>query len=160
MAFEFTPENLAEFNELVTHYPQKRAVMLPALHIAQKQNGWISPDVMDYIAKQVGVSTAQVQDVVTFYPMFFDHEVNKHIIRVCHTLPCALCNCRAIKDHLAQKLGVPFDAPGDSNTADGKFTLLSTECLAACDKAPVMMVDDDLYENLTPEKVDAILAKF
>ena len=80
MSFEYTPENLATFEELVTHYPDhyRRAVTLPALHLAQRQNGWCSPDVMEYIAALVGTSPAQVRDVVTFYPMFFEEPVGEH----------------------------------------------------------------------------------
>ncbi|MBT3266934.1 NADH-quinone oxidoreductase subunit NuoE [Candidatus Poribacteria bacterium] len=155
MSFEYTPENLATFEELVTHYPDhyRRAVTLPALHLAQRQNGWCSPDVMEYIAALVGTSPAQVRDVVTFYPMFFEEPVGKYIVRVCHTLPCDLCGCAKIKDHLTEKLGVGMEA----TTEDGKITLLSTECLAACDQAPVMMIDDDLHGLLTPEKVDELI---
>ena len=153
MAFEFTPERMERFRELLTHYPEKRAAMLPTLHLAQEQNGYISHDVMEYVAELLGVTTAQVQDVVTFYPMFFEEPVGKHIIRVCRTLPCALCGCAKVVEHLREKLGIDVD----ETTEDGKFTLLMVECLAACDQSPVMMIDDDLYGNLTPEKIDEIL---
>ncbi|MAF09738.1 NAD(P)H-dependent oxidoreductase subunit E, partial [Candidatus Poribacteria bacterium] len=130
-----------------------RAVTLPALHLAQRQNGWVSPDVMEYISELVGTSPAQVRDVVTFYPMFLEEPVGTYIVRVCQTLPCDLCGCAAIKDHLTEKLGVGME----ETTEDGKFTLLSAECLAACDQAPVMMIDDDLHGLLTPEKVDELI---
>jgi NADH-quinone oxidoreductase E subunit len=152
--FAFTAERQAAFNELLTHYPTKRAAMLPTLHLAQEQNGYISRHVMEYVAELLEVSPAQVQDVVSFYPMFFEHPVGKHIIRVCKTLPCMLCNCRQVLDHMRQKLGVD----PDETTPDGAFTLLEVECLAACDRAPVMMVNDELYGNLTPEAVDKVLA--
>jgi NADH-quinone oxidoreductase E subunit len=155
MSFEFTPQNLAEFEELVTHYPEdyRRAVTLPALHLAQSQEGWCSPGVMEYIAEMVGTSPAQVRDVVTFYPMFFEQPVGKYIVRVCHTLPCDLCGCAKIKEHLCEKLGVGME----ETTADGKITLLTTECLAACDQAPVIMIDDDLHGLLTPDRVDELI---
>ncbi|MEO2004605.1 MAG: NADH-quinone oxidoreductase subunit NuoE [Candidatus Poribacteria bacterium] len=155
MSFEFTPENLTTFEELVTHYPEEylRAVTLPALHLAQRQNGWCSPDVMEYIAGLTGTSPAQVRDVVTFYPMFFEAPVGKYIVRVCQTLPCDLCDCAKIKAHLTEKLGIEME----ETTADGKITLLTTECLAACDQAPVIMIDDDLHGLLTPDKVDELI---
>jgi len=92
---------------------------------------------------------------VTFYPMFFQKPVGKHILRVCKTLPCMLCESKKILEHLTTTLGV---AP-EETTPDGMFTLLTVECLAACDRAPVMMVDEDLYGNLTPDSVDEILAR-
>jgi NADH-quinone oxidoreductase E subunit len=155
MPFEFTPERRARFDELLTHYPTKRAATIPTLHLAQEQNGYISDDVMQYVAGLLGLSVAQVQDVVTFYPMFFQQPIGKHVIRVCKTLPCMLCDSKKILDHLSTSLGV---AP-EQTTNDGLFTLLTVECLAACDQAPVMMVDDDLYGKLTPDSVDEILAR-
>ncbi|MBM3216263.1 NADH-quinone oxidoreductase subunit NuoE [Candidatus Poribacteria bacterium] len=153
MPFEFTPERRAHLDDLLTHYPTKRAATLPALHLAQAQNGYISQDVMEHVAELLDLSPAQVQDVVTFYPMFFQEPVGKHIIRVCKTLPCMLCDCKKVLDHLRESLEVEVEG----TTADGNFTLLEVECLAACDQAPVMMVDEDLYGNLTPEKIDEIL---
>ena len=155
MAFEFTPERYAHFQRLLTHYPEEhaRAAMLPTLHLAQEQNGYISRDVQRYVAQLLGVSEAQVQDVVTFYPMFFDEPVGKHLVRVCRTLPCDLCGCREIIAHLKERLGVGLE----ETTEDGSVTLLSSECLAACDQAPVMMINDDLHGRLTPERVDELL---
>ena len=155
MAFEFTPERLAQFHELLTHYPEEhaRAAMLPTLHLAQEQNGYLSPDVQTYVAGLLGVSEAQVLDVITFYPMFFDEPVGEHIVRVCRTLPCDLCGCREIIEHIKERLGVDFD----ETTEDGSVTLLSSECLAACDQAPVMMINDDLHGRLTPERVDELM---
>ncbi|GIX05819.1 MAG: NADH-quinone oxidoreductase subunit E [Candidatus Poribacteria bacterium] len=155
MAFEFTPDRWERFQEILSHYPpeRKQAAMLPTLHLAQEQNGYISPEVMEYVAQLLDVSPAQVLDVVTFYPMFFQEPVGKYIVRVCHTLPCALCGCRKIIEHLTEKLGIGME----ETTPDGKFTLLGVECLAACNQGPVMMVNEELYGNLTPEKVDEIL---
>ena len=92
--------------------------------------------------------------------MFFEEPVGKYVIRICHTLPCALRDCKVVLEHLKTKLGT--DVASETNLAkgttdDGKFTLMKVECLASCDVAPVIMVNDDLYKNLTPEKVDEIL---
>lgn len=158
--FQFTEENRREFDKLIGRYPVKEAAMLPTLHLAQKQEGYISPAVMRYVAELLEVSLMKVKDVVTFYPMFFEEPVGKYVIRVCHTLPCALRDCKVVLGHLKTKLNTDVAAETDlakGTTSDGKFTLMKVECLASCDVAPVIMINDDLHKNLTPEKVDEIL---
>ena len=159
-AFRFTDENQREFDALIGHYPVKEAAMLPTLHLAQRQAGYVSPAVMTYVAELLEVPLMKVKDVVTFYPMFFEEPVGEYVIRVCHTLPCALRDCKVVLEHLKAKLDTDVASEtdlGKGTTADGKFTLMKVECLASCDVAPVIMVNDDLYKNLTPEKVDEIL---
>lgn len=158
--FQFSEENKQQFDQLVQWYPVKEAAMLPTLHLAQKQAGYISPEVMTYVAELLEVSVMKVKDVVSFYPMFFEEPVGKYVVRVCHTLPCALRDCKVVLDRLKQRLGVDTASETDlakGTTQDGKFTLMKVECLASCDVAPVIMVNDDLHKNLTPEKVDEIL---
>jgi len=153
MAFVFTPERRERFDVFVGHYPRRQAAMLPTLHLVQEQNGYISGDCMEYVAELLELSPAQVRDVVTFYPMFFEEPVGRHVVRVCKTLPCMLCDCGGIFDHLRDKLGIGLG----ETTVDGKITLLAVECLAACHLGPVMMIDDDLHGHLTPAKVDELL---
>ena len=158
--FQFSESNRQEVDELIQRYPVKEAAMLPVLHIAQKQTGYITPGVMRHVAELLEVSVMKVKDVVTFYPMFFEEPVGEYVIRVCYTLPCELRDCKLVLDHLKEKLGTGVASETDlakGTTDDGKFTVLKSECLASCDVAPVMMVNDDLYKNLTPEKVDEIL---
>ena len=158
--FKFTAENQEVFDRLVQRYPVKEAAMLPTLHLAQRQAGHISAGVMARVAELLEVSVMKVKDVVTFYPMFFEEPVGKYVIRVCHTLPCALRDCKVILKHIEKKLGVGVAAETDlakGTTSDRKFTLMKVECLASCDVAPIMMINDDLYKNLTPGKVDEIL---
>ena len=158
--FQFSEENKQQFDQLVQWYPVKEAAMLPTLHLAQKQAGYISPEVMTYVAELLEVSVMKVKDVVSFYPMFFEEPVGKYVVRVCHTLPCALRDCKVILDRLKQRLDVDTASETDlakGTTEDGKFTLMKVECLASCDVAPVIMVNEDLHKNLTPEKVDEIL---
>jgi NADH-quinone oxidoreductase E subunit len=134
--------------------------MLPTLHLAQKQAGYISPVVMEYVAELLEVPVMKVKDVVTFYPMFFEQPVGKYVIRVCYTLPCALADCKSVMDHIREKFNVDVASETDlarGTTPDGKFTLLKSECLASCDVAPVVMINDDLYKNLTPQRIDDIL---
>lgn len=158
--FQFSEENKRAFDQLLPRYPVKEAAMLPTLHLAQKQAGYISPEVMTYVAELLEVSVMKVKDVVSFYPMFFEEPVGKYVVRVCHTLPCALRDCQVVLEHFKQRLGV--DTASETNlakgtTEDGKFTLMKVECLASCDVAPVIMVNEELHKNLTPEKVDEIL---
>ena len=160
MPFEFSADNKKAFDTLITHYPVKEAAMLPTLHLAQRQAGYISPGVMEYVAQLLEVPVMKVKDVVSFYPMFFEEPVGKYVIRVCHTLPCALADCKSVLNHLKRRLNIDIASETDlakGTTPDGKFTLMKVECLASCDVAPVMMVNDDLYKNLTPQKVDEIL---
>ncbi len=158
--FQFNEENKQVFDELIGRYPVKEAAMLPTLHLAQRQEGYITPAVMRYVAELLEVTVMKVKDVVTFYPMFFEEPVGEYVIRICQTLPCALRDCKVVLDHLKTKLGTDVASETDlakGTTDDGKFTLMKVECLASCDVAPVIMVNDDLYKNLTPEKVDKIL---
>ncbi len=160
MPFEFSEENKGEFDKLIQRYPVKEAAMLPTLHLAQKQAGYISAEVMMYVAQLLEVPVMKVKDVVTFYPMFFEEPVGQYVIRVCHTLPCALADCKSVLNHLKRRLNINVASETNlakGTTPEGKFTLMKVECLASCDVAPVMMVNDDLYKNLTPQKVDEIL---
>ena len=153
MNIEFTSENKKEFEELLSHYPNKRAAMLPTLWLAQKQFGWISQKVMEYVASLLDVAPMKVYEVVTFYTMFNQKEVGKYHIQLCRTLSCELCGKGEILSHLKKKLGIGIG----ETTSDGKFTLTEVECLGSCGTAPMMQLNEDYYENLTPGKVDEIL---
>ncbi|MFO1462721.1 MAG: NADH-quinone oxidoreductase subunit NuoE [bacterium] len=154
MAFEFTSENQRKFEEILTRYPVKRAAMLPALWLAQRQNGWISPEVMEYVGTLLGLSPAKVYEVATFYTMFNLKPVGRYHFQVCRTLPCQLMGAEGITAHLEKKLGVKLGA----TSADGKYTLTEVECLGSCGTAPMLQLNDDYHENLTPEKLDALIA--
>ena len=108
---------------------------------------------MACVADLIGCSPVKVAEIATFYPMFNKKPVGKYQVLFCHTLPCAMTGCADIFQHLSQKLGV---GPGET-TADNKFTLKKSECLAACDRGPVMLVNEQLHTHLTPEKVDHLL---
>ncbi len=158
--FQFSEENQREFDRLIQRYPVKEAAMLPTLHLAQRQAGYISPAVMEYVAELLEVAVMKVKDVVTFYPMFFEEPVGKYVIRVCYTLPCALRDCKLVLDQIKQKLDIEVASETDlakGTTPDGKFTLLKSECLASCDVAPVVMINDELYKNFTSQKIDEVL---
>jgi len=154
MAFEFTSENKRKFDELVPRYPVKRALMLPALWLAQRQNGWISHEVMEYIGTLLGLSPAKIYETATFYTMFHMKPIGRHHFQVCRTLPCQLMGAERVTSHLEQKLGIKLGQTSE----DGKCTLSEVECLGSCGTAPMLQLNDDYHENLTPEKLDALIA--
>ena len=150
---QFTPEELAEVERLQSLYPDKRGALLPALHLAQEAFGYVSLEVEVYVAGLFGLTAAHVHEVVTFYTLYFRQPKGRHIISVCHNLSCHLLGAKAIVDHLTQRLGIEVG----ETTPDGRVTLLTVECLCACEQAPMMQVDERYLGNLTPEKVDHIL---
>jgi NADH-quinone oxidoreductase subunit E len=152
-AVNFSEASLKKFHEIVARYPQKNAAMLPVLYLAQSEFGYISPEVMDYVAEIMDVPAARVYGVVTFYTMFNMKPVGRHHIQVCRTLPCALAGAERITAAIKSKLDIDVG----ETTADGRFTLSEVECLASCGTAPMMQVNDDYYENLTEKNVGEIL---
>jgi len=153
MAFALTPEREQQVDDILTRYPERRAALLPVLWLCQRQNGWISPEVVQYVAERLGLSTATVKGVVTFYTMFFDEPVGENIIWVCRTLSCDLRGGKAIQEHLENRLG----CTAGHTSSDGKFTLLKAECLAACGQAPMVQINDRYYENLDVDLLDRII---
>ena len=153
MAFSLSPERERQVDAILNRYPEGRAALLPVLWLCQRQHGWISPDVVDYVAERLDLSTAIVKGVVTFYTMFFDEPVGENIVWVCRTLSCDLRGGKAIQEHLEEKLGC---SPGHTSS-DGKFTLLKAECLAACGQAPMVQINDYYYENLDVSLLDRII---
>jgi NADH-quinone oxidoreductase subunit E len=142
----------AEFSR----YEQKRAVIVEALKIVQRHRGWISDDTLCDIAEFLDMTPADVDAVATFYNLIFRKPVGKHIILVCDSVSCWIMGYDNIRRHLQDRLGI---ALGETS-ADGIFTLLPIVCLGACDQAPAMMIDDQLYGNLNPLKIDEILSTY
>lgn len=130
-----------------------RSALIPALWQVQKRLGWLSEESMLEVAEILNISPASVRGVATFYTMFFTKPAGKKIVWICRTLSCALRGAHEVEEYVYEKLGV---SSGET-TADGEITVMEAECLAACGSAPVMLVDDVLHENLTPESVDEIL---
>jgi NADH-quinone oxidoreductase subunit E len=155
MAFELSKDREQKLAELLTRYPTKMAACIPLLHLCQDQNGWVSDDVVQYVSNRLDLPPAHVEGVVSFYTLFNREPVGKHQVWVCRTLPCALRGSDNIVSHCEKKLGIRCG----ETTSDGKVTLRSAECLASCGTAPMMQVDKKYFEDLTPEKVDAILDK-
>lgn len=155
MAFVLSEAHERELAEILSRYPNKMAACIPALHLCQNANdNWVSPEVIQFVAERLELPAAHVKGVVTFYTLFNQHKPGKHQVWVCRTLSCALRGSEELLAHCERRLGIHVG----ETTADGKFTLRTAECLASCGTAPMMQVDKTYYENLTPQKVDEILA--
>ena len=157
MSFQATPQFEAEVNELISHYPVKRAASLMVLHAIQEQFGWISPEAVQWTAKKLELQPINVFEILTFYPMLRQQPMGKYQIKVCRTLSCALGGGYELHKHFCDKLGLDAHAHGPQTTKDGKFTVEFVECLASCGTAPVMMVNEDFHEGVSMAKADEIL---
>lgn len=158
MALKFSEETEQKFQELVSRYPNTHAALLPALLLAQSEFGWVSVEVMDYLAERLELNPAQVLSTATFYTMVNKQPIGKAHIQICTTLSCALCGGYEIMEHLEERLGVR----AGETTPDGKYTLSEVECLASCGTAPMFQItfadgEIEYYENLTPDSVDELL---
>jgi NADH-quinone oxidoreductase subunit E len=153
--FEYTAENRARFDEIVTRYPpdRRRSAVLPALYLAQYQQGYITANVIRHVAGLLGITRADVEDVVSFYTMFYTKPVGKFVLQVCRTLSCALNGAERVTEELQAKLGIH---PGQTDPS-GTFTLIEVECLGACDRAPVVMVNDAWHECLEPDAASRLI---
>lgn len=153
MSVAFSAEAMARFERIVARYPVREAAIMPALHLAQREFGYLSDEVIEYVAGLFGVSPARVEGVATFYTMYNRRPVGKYHVQICRNLSCSLMGAEHLIERASRKLGI---SPGET-TPDGKFTLSLVECLGSCGTAPVMQVNDDYYENLTGESLEAIL---
>jgi len=142
-----------EISKEISKFPEKKAALLPALHMAQKEQGWISKETMEEIASIIEIKPIEVMEVVSFYTMFNMNPVGRYHLQVCTNLSCSLLNSRHMLNHLQDKLGIKTG----ETTKDNKFTLSTVECLGSCGTAPMMQVNDEFHENLTKQKIDTIL---
>jgi NADH-quinone oxidoreductase subunit E len=156
--FSVTPQLEAEVNELLTHYPEKRAASLMVLHAIQDKFGWISQEAIEWTARKLDLQPINVYELVTFYPMLRSKPMGHFQIKVCRTLSCALGGAYELHKHFCEKLGLDTHAHGPQTTKDGKFTVEFVECLASCGTAPVMMCNDAFYEGVSKKAADQILA--
>ncbi len=135
---------------------QRQSAVLAALHAVQQDIGWLPENAMDAVADYIGMPHIAVYEVATFYDMYNLKPIGKHKITVCTNISCMLCGSDKIVEHLQQRLDIKLG----ETTSDGMFTLKEVECLAACKNAPMMQVDFDYHENLTPESLDQIIEKY
>lgn len=156
---KFSDDALALVSKIIKRYPEgkQKSAILPVLHIAQAEfDGWLSADVMDYVASILKIQPVEVYEVASFYSMFNLKPVGKCLIEVCRTGPCWLVGAEDIVRYIEKKLGIK----DGQTTADGLFTLKTVECLASCGTAPMMQIGEKYHEHLTCEKVDEILGDY
>ena len=149
----FTEQELAAIEAIMSKYPDPKAALLPVLWLAQAKRGWISEEVMREVAKILGLPPSDVLGVTTFYTMYNKKPVGKYHLQVCTNISCQLTGAETVVGRIREKLKI---GPGET-TPDGKFTLSEVECLGSCGTAPVMQVNDDYHEALTPAKLDSLL---
>jgi len=148
MTVAFSPAAQAKFETYLTRYPIKRAAIMPTLWLAQEEFGWLSPEVMLYVAELLELPPAFVASVASFYTMYYKRPMGRHHVQVCTNLSCALRGAEDIVTCLRGRLGIGVG----ETTVDGIFSLSEAECLGSCGTAPMMQVNDDYWENLTPER--------
>ena len=154
--FTFTPERRATLDDMVTKYPpeRKRSAVLAALYLVQEQEGYLTANGMRHVAGILDMTPAEVEDVATYYVMFFREKVGKYVLQVCRTLSCALNGAERVTEALSEKLGIKV---GETDPS-GMFTLVEFECLGACDRAPVVMVNNEhWHERATPESCSKLI---
>ena len=155
-AFEYTRENRERLEAICARYPadQRKSAILAAVYLVQQQQGYITLNGMRHVASAIGCTPADVEDVVSFYTMFYTRPVGRYVLQVCRTLSCALMGAERVTEELSKTLGI---TPGETDRA-GEFTLLEVECLGACDRAPVIGVNDHWHECHKPEDASALVA--
>jgi NADH-quinone oxidoreductase E subunit len=153
--FVFTPANLAAAQAAIAKYPagRQQSAVMALLDIAQRQGGWLTQAAMETIAEMLEMAPIRVQEVATFYTMYNLKPTGRHHVQVCTNICCLLRGSDGIADSVRGALGIEF---GES-TADGAFTLTEVECLGACVNAPMMQINDDYYEDLTPDSAKTVL---
>jgi NADH-quinone oxidoreductase subunit E len=153
--FVYSAERRARFDEIIKRYPddRRRSAVLPALYLVQDQQGYITANGIRHVAELLGITRADVEDVVSYYTMFYTRPVGKYVVNVCRTLSCAINGAERVTEELCGKLGIK---PGETDPT-GTFTLMEVECLGACDRAPAVMVNDAWHECLKPEDAGKLI---
>lgn len=153
--FEYTPEHRARLEEICARYPpdRRKSAILAALYLVQAQQGHITRRAMAHVAEVIRCTPADVEDVVSFYTMFYTRPTGRYVIQVCRTLSCALMGAERVTEELSRTLGLK---PGETDP-DRQFTLMEVECLGACDRAPVVGVNDHWHECQRPEQVESLV---
>lgn len=149
----FTAENTILAREIIGRYPHPKSALIPLLHLAQEQDGYVTDEAMEHIAELVGVTPAEVIGTCTFYEMFKRHPVGQYLVNVCTNIACMLVGGEDLLHHLEDRLGIRAGA----TTPDGMFTLEDVECIAACTEAPCLTVNYRYFHRITTEEADKLL---
>lgn len=154
---KFSDEKLKKVSEIIARYPEgkHKSALIPLLHLAQEEWGWLSAEAMDYVASLLNIKSIEVYEVATFYSMYHLKPVGKFVFEVCQTGPCMVNGSDDIIEYIKQTLNIKVN----ETTEDGLFTLKTVECLGACGYAPMMQMGKFYKEHLTKEKVDNIIAE-
>ncbi|MBN2582197.1 MAG: NADH-quinone oxidoreductase subunit NuoE [Planctomycetes bacterium] len=150
---ELSDATRRDIDRLIATCETRREAIVQALEIVQRRHGHVDAEAAGYVANRLKVGRTDVEDVLSFYPVYYRQPVGKYVIKVCRSLPCARMGAKRVVDHLATRLSLEVGCTGD----DGRFTLLEVECLGLCDRAPAMMINDEVYGPLTPDRIDEIL---
>ncbi len=148
-----TPENVELAREIIARYPRPKSALIPLLHLAQEQDGYVAADAMAHIAELIGCTPAEVLGTCSFYEMFKLHPVGRYLVNVCTNISCMLCGGEELLEHAERRLGVK---PGNT-TADGLFTLEEVECIAACTEAPCLQVNYRYFHKISHEEFDRLV---
>ncbi len=151
----FSESRMREIKDLVARYPAPRSALLPVLHMAQEDFGWLSPEVQQMVADVLGVSLMQVREVVTFYTMFRERPCGRYLLEVCTNASCMLNGANELVAHMCDRLGIRVG----ETTPDGLFTVTEVECAGACGGAPVVQINNEYHERVTPADMDAFIAE-
>ena len=149
----FPPEARERIDGILRRYPTKQAALLPVLWLAQETWGWISKEAAEEVARILELAPAHVDGVLTFYTMYNLRPTGRHLLQVCTSISCHLAGAGRLIDHCRKRLGIELE----ETTADGKFTLVEVECIAGCDRAPSMMIDDTYHEPMDEKRLDGLL---
>jgi len=149
----FPPEARERIDRILKRYPTKKAALLPVLWVAQETWGWISKEAAEEVARLLELSPAHIDGVLTFYTMYNLSPVGKHLLQFCTSISCHLAGAERLAERCKKRLGIDYE----ETTRDGKFTMVEVECIAGCDRAPSMMVNDTYYEPMDEKKLDALL---
>ena len=149
----FPPEAMARIEKILARYPTKQAAILPVLWVAQETWGWVSKEAAEEVARLLELTPSHVDGVLTFYTMYHLKPTGRHLLQFCTSISCHLAGAENLLRHCKKRLGVDLE----ETTADGKFTLVEVECIAGCDKAPSIMVDDAYYEPMDEKTLDSLL---
>jgi NADH-quinone oxidoreductase subunit E len=149
-----SPRELEEINAELAHVPYPAAAAIDALKIVQQHRGWVSDSSLQAIARHLGMSTAELDGIATFYNLIFRRPVGEQVVLLCNSVSCWIKGCDSLQQTISGSLGIGLG----ETTADNKYTLLPVTCLGACDKAPVMMVGEELHENLDEARVQELFA--
>lgn len=150
-----SPENVERARELISLYPRPRSALIPMLHVAQEQEGWLTPESMAHVAELLDLTPAEVYGTATFYDMLFTHPVGRHLVSICTNIACLLDGAEELLAHAEASLGI---RAGGSTTPDGEFTLEEVECLALCGDAPCLTVNWRFFGRVSPDAFDALVA--